>query len=234
MNNKLIDFISKHNINEFRDLLSVCIGKSLVNQSIWSQNIKDKNEIILDTDNGLLTIGEQNYKISFIGNEEKEKNFIWADANLKNPDDTILDVLKILEFGKEKHIAELENPKLILDEELTGNTLAIVSALLLNENGCYYKLKTEKENIYMYIKDYESEELNKSLSIQKFANIIKKCITNYDLNQELFIESLIIMNNLGIEKTENKIISLFPGDLKCEVLFDETKRITKLKFEAKK
>ena len=233
MNEKLNLFIGNYHIKEFKDLLSVCIGKSIINQNILNQYIKDK-EIALDINEGLLFIESDKYKISFIGDEKKDKTFIYADANYDYKDETILDIVKVLELGEKYKIKELEDPKQEIKEEKNGETISMISSILLNENGCYYKLEKDNRIIYFYVKDFNSEEFNKNLSVQKFASVVKKCITNYDLNQELLVESIASIYNLEVSREDNKINLIFFNNIKCEVIFDEHKRIIKLKFETSK
>ena len=233
MNKRLDLFISNYHVKNFKDLLSVCIGKSLINQNAFNQYIKDK-EVSIDINAGLLFIEHNNYKVSFIGDEKKDKTFIYADANYNYKDETVLDIVKVLEFGEKHKIKELEEPKQEVNEEITGETISMISSIILSDLGCYHVIEKDNKKIYVYLKDFTSEELTKKLSVQKFASVIKKCITNYDLNQELLIESIADIYQLELSKKDNQINLSFPNDIKCEIIFDEDKRIIKLKLETTK
>ena len=221
------NLIEKYNVKNFKDLLSVCIGKSQSYQLNFLDLLVDHKRWDVDITTNTLIIDETKYDVEFIGTESAANDsWLWADANKSLSEENVLLVKQIPKIGEYYNISELSEANLPLDEQITGHNLSAIACILLGHNNlCYYRGKSDSNSpaVFMFVKNANPKVFD-TVDPNRFNRIVMECMNYCDLNHRLFIKSFLELNECLVEETTNTITGTWPNGSTFIATFDEQDR----------
>lgn len=220
MRNELIE---KYDIKNFRDLLSVCLGEGITRQKAFIEYLKESANSNFDVDvpAGKLFLGDMTFDVEFIGTaSQRDDTWLWADANRSFMPQHVETIKQLYSIGQTYNIKEFLESKILLDNEITAHNLSSIACVLLSRNLCYYVGASNGITLSMFVKNLPQTLFN-PIDVIKFNSTVLECISVYNLNDKLFIQSFLESNKCTVNIETNKIIGIWDNGNKYIVEFDE-------------
>ena len=198
-------------ISDFDDLLSICIGKSLSNQLLFSKMFVFKSKWSLDFDRGLIYFHDINksFSMEIIGTELLDTStWLWAWADSSIPTNLSKKSKKLRDIGIKYDIDVLKKDGFILNGNMSGKNISLIATILDEENVVYYRGAFPGGYIYMYIGGL-SEKVFEQLSAVESLILFNQVSHKYNINDRLMVQSFFELNDnvLGVKK--DNIIGIY-------------------------
>jgi len=227
------EIIEKYHIQNYKDLLSVCLGQGLARQEAFIEYLGDnKNrDFLMDVQNAKLSIGDLTFDVEFIGtSSQSDGTWLWADANRSFMPEHVSTVKQLYSIGKEYNIKEFLDSKTPLSVDVTAHNMSIIATVILSDNLCYYLAPNGGISLTMFVKNLP-ESIYEPINIAKLNGIVLRCIGAYNINHKLFIQSFLEMNKCVVNIEGNRIIGTWSSGNKYVVEFDENDRFKNANME---
>ena len=206
----------------WNDIFSANLGKIMAIQIACAEYVVKNRDWNVDFDRGIISFGEDEYPLQFLGSEATSSNtWLWAWENINGFDDKIISLAKsIKEKGEKLNLEPLINAEIDISDELNGHTLSIVACGLADKNYCYYRGPHSGGAIFVAFNGVD-EKVFSSVSAKDFVDITIKCIQQFSLNHKLFIENFLEWNKNKYKWQENIIIADFGKDGELKIEFEK-------------
>ncbi|MBE6152718.1 MAG: hypothetical protein E7166_00630 [Firmicutes bacterium] len=221
------EIIEKYHIQNYMDLLSVCLGQGKARQKKFIEYLGDNadKDFSVDVPNAKLTIGSLTFDIEFIGSSsQSDGTWLWADANRSFMKEHTQTVKQLYSIGKKYNIKEFLEAKSQLSTEITAHNMSKIACILLSNNLCYYAGTDSGITLSMFVKNLPSS-IYEPIDTIKFNTIVLECISSYNINHKLFVQSFLEMNKCIVSFEDNKTIGTWENGNKYIVEFDENGRV---------
>ena len=237
MKQETLQLIDKNNVN-FKDLLSICIGKVQANQEKIVDYIGEYNHWYVDGNTGILQLDDKQISFEFIGTIALNMDNFWYSADVeKNIPATSYELIKktkklMSDIGLEK----LAQSKIELNEKegITGENLAMIYIAFSQEKVGYF-CGNMGPNAYMYLfMKYLPSKIYEPVNVSRFMFIVINLIMNkkLNLNHKLLVKAFLLENDCHYIELQDKIIGTFPDDSRIIIEFSGEK-ITHYSIEMK-
>ena len=205
--------------NNFKDIFSICIGKSYLYQSrfidyrgeydSWDTNVKE----------GKLKLGDRVFNVEYIGTTSDTDNY-WYSSELENviPDEYVDLMINTRKYMETLNLNELTQGKIMLNGDINGYNLSMIYIAFAPQNVAYF-CGSGNTNIYMFVKDLPNDIFRKMNSTE-FTTRIMEIISTFNVNHKLMVEALLIENEIEYENYEKSIIAKFNENSIITVDFD--------------
>ena len=235
MKQELVDILLSNKELNFKNLFSICVGKIYSNNIEFEEKIKGYSNWDTDITTGELILGENKFKVDYIGSTT-ESDKMWYSAELEKsiPDEYVgltIEARKRMEdFGFTKYLPI----KVFVDDRITGEMLSIMNIAFLEEKKvCFFVGKAAEIELFMFIKadgnEQLLEEVTKKIPSYKFVPRVLEIIERFDVNAKLMVKSFLINNNCEFFETRNNsIIAVFDDDNEVKFCFNEVDALTKI------
>lgn len=192
----ILELDYRFNRKNWFETFSASLGTVVARQVRFSQNISKGREPELNIEKGLIAFGEKEvFQMQIIGKEDDQKGiWQWAFKDFANINSDYLELAHNVnalgvKFGNEA----LREPCFNLDELYNGHNLAAVACAMQSENYCYYRCSHPTGGLFVAIAglpDFFFSPVN----AERFVNYTLDCIEQVAVNQKVFVESFLSMN----------------------------------------
>ena len=215
-------------MNTWNEIFSANLGKMMAIQTACAKYVVKNRNWNVDFDRGIISFGEDEYPLQFLGSEANSSNtWLWAWENINGFDDKIISLAREIKAKGEKlNLEALTTAEINISDELNGHTLSIVACGLADKNYCYYRGPHSGGAIFVAF-DGVDERVFAPINAKDFANIVVNSIQQFPLNHKLFVESFLEWNKAKYEWKENTLIANFK-DSKLEIDFEEKVELARI------
>ena len=216
--------------NDFRSVLSACIGGALVIKRAASKVIYADWEI--DFSQASVYFSSKRYPIQFIGSVAKSDNsWNWGWNNINEFREDILDLArKTFNVAKLWGLQELSSPVIRCDELCTPANLSIVAIALSQRNYTYLAAEHGNGAAFIAVANLPDEVFD-PVDAQDFARIIKIAIDGANLNHKLLLDGFAAWNGSAIEWVEPHV-AVVHADRDIRFELDERMQIANIEVQS--
>ena len=225
-------------MNAWNEIFSANLGKIMAIQIACAEYVVKNRDWNVDFDRGIISFGEDEYPLQFLGSEANSSNtWLWAWENINEFDDKIISLVREIKAKGEKlNLEALINAEIDITDKLNGHNLSIVACGLADKNYCYYRGPHSGGAIFVAFCGV-AEKVFSPVDVRKFIDITMKCIQQFSLNHKIFIESFLEWNKNKYEWQENNMVANFGNSGKLKIEFEKVEdnfRIKNINFEGGK
>ena len=216
-------------MNTWNEIFSANLGKIMAIQIACAEHVVKNRDWNVDFDRGIISFGEDEYPLQFLGSEANSSNtWLWAWENINEFDDKIISLAREIKAKGEKlNLEALTTAEIDISDELNGHTLSIVACGLADKNYCYY-YGPHSGGAILVAFDGVDEKVFTSVDAKDFADIVVRCIQQFPLNHKLFVESFLEWNKTKYKWKENALIADFGNSQKLEIDFEEKSELARI------
>ena len=217
-------------MNTWNEIFSANLGKIMAIQIACAEHVVKNRDWNVDFDRGIISFGEDEYPLQFLGSEATSSNtWLWAWENINEFDDKIISLAREIKAKGEKlNLEALTTAEIDISDELNGHTLSIVACGLADKNYCYYRGPHSGGAILVAI-DGVDEKVFSSVSAKDFVDITIKCIQQFSLNHKIFVESFLEWNKTKYKLQGDTIIADFEKDGKLMIELEKIENNFRIK-----
>ena len=217
-------------MDKWNDMFSANLGKIMAIQTACAKYVVKNRNWNVDFDRGIISFGEDEYPLQFLGSEANSSNtWLWAWENINGFDDKIISLAREIKAKGEKlNLEALTTAEIDINDELNGHTLSIVACGLADKNYCYYRGPHSGGAILIAI-DGVDEKVFSSVSAKDFVDITIKCIQQFSLNHKIFVESFLEWNKTKYKLQGDTIIADFEKDGKLMIELEKIENSFRIK-----
>ena len=216
-------------MDKWNDVFSANLGKIMAIQTACAKYVVKNRDWNVDFDRGIISFGEEEYPLQFLGSESNSSNtWLWAWENINGFDENIISLAREIKAKGEKlNLEALTTAEIDISDELNGHTLSIVACGLADKNYCYYRGPHSGGAIFVAF-DGADERVFAPINAKDFADIVVNSIQQFPLNHKLFVESFLEWNKTKYKWKENTFIADFENSEKLEVDFEEKSELARI------
>ena len=211
-------------------IFSANLGKIMAIQTACAEHVVKNRDWNVDFDRGIISFGEDEYPLQFLGSEATSSNtWLWAWENINEFDDKIISLAREIKAKGEKlNLEALTTAEIEITDELNGHILSIVACGLADKKYCYYRGPHSGGAIFVAF-DGVDEKVFSSVSAKDFVDITIKCIQQFSLNHKIFVESFLEWNKTKYKLQGDIIIADFEKDGKLMIELEKIENSFRIK-----
>ena len=209
-------------MNTWNEIFSANLGKMMAIQTACAKYVVKNRNWNVDFDRGIISFGEDEYPLQFLGSEANSSNtWLWAWKNINGFDENIISLAREIKAKGEKlNLESLTTAEIEITDELNGHILSIVACGLADKKYCYYRGPHSGGAIFVAF-DGVDERVFAPINAKDFADIVVNSIQQFSLNHKLFVESFLEWNKTKYKWQGNLIIADFKKDGKLKIEFEK-------------
>jgi len=209
-------------MNTWNEIFSANLGKIMAIQTACAKYVVKNRDWNVDFDRGIISFGEDEYPLQFLGSEANSSNtWLWAWENINGFDENIISLAKEIKAKGEKlNLEALTTAEIEITDELNGHILSIVACGLADKKYCYYRGPHSGGAIFVAF-DGVDERVFAPINAKDFADIVVNSIQQFSLNHKLFVESFLEWNKTKYKWQGNLIIADFKKDGELKIEFEK-------------
>ena len=211
-------------------IFSANLGKIMAIQTACAEHVVKNRDWNVDFDRGIISFGEDEYPLQFLGSEANSSNtWLWAWENINGFDENIISLAREIKAKGEKlNLEALTTAEIEITDELNGHILSIVACGLADKKYCYYRGPHSGGAIFVAF-DGVDEKVFSSVSAKDFVDITIKCIQQFSLNHKIFVESFLEWNKTKYKLQGDIIIADFEKDGKLMIELEKIENSFRIK-----
>ena len=217
-------------MNTWNEIFSANLGKMMAIQTACAKYVVKNRNWNVDFDRGIISFGEDEYPLQFLGSESNSSNtWLWAWENINGFDENIISLAREIKAKGEKlNLEALTTAEIEITDELNGHILSIVACGLADKKYCYYRGPYSGGAIFVAF-DGVDEKVFSSVSAKDFVDITIKCIQQFSLNHKIFVESFLEWNKTKYKLQGDIIIADFEKDGKLMIELEKIENSFRIK-----
>ena len=217
-------------MNTWNEIFSANLGKIMAIQIACAEYVVKNRDWNVDFDRGIISFGEDEYPLQFLGSESNSSNtWLWAWENINGFDENIISLAREIKAKGEKlNLEALTTAEIEITDELNGHILSIVACGLADKKYCYYRGPHSGGAIFVAF-DGVDEKVFSSVSAKDFVDITIKCIQQFSLNHKIFVESFLEWNKTKYKLQGDIIIADFEKDGKLMIELEKIENSFRIK-----
>ena len=206
----------------WNEIFSANLGKIMAIQTACAEHVVKNRDWNVDFDRGIISFGEDEYPLQFLGSEANSSNtWLWAWKNINGFDENIISLAREIKAKGEKlNLEALTTAEIEITDELNGHILSIVACGLADKKYCYYRGPHSGGAIFVAF-DGVDERVFAPINAKDFADIVVNSIQQFPLNHKLFVESFLEWNKTKYKWQGNLIIADFKKDGELKIEFEK-------------
>lgn len=204
----------------FKEIFSICIGKTFLYQKRFIDYIGKYNFWNTDIQKGILELDNKVFDVEYIGTTSMSDDY-WYSSELERviPDQGVNMMINIRKMMQSLNIKDLTQGKILLQNDINGYNLSMIYVAFAPENVAYFNGSGDT-SIYMFVKNLPNDIFQKMNSVE-FSNIIMEITSTFNINNKLMVEALLIENEIEYTIEGNDIIAKFNENSILTVKFNE-------------
>lgn len=211
----------------YKNIFSICIGKSYLFQSrfidyigkysYWDTNIKE----------GILKLDERLFNVEYIGTTSTSDNY-WYSSELESliPDEYVNLMIKIRKTMQSLNLEQLTEGKIPLTNDINGYNLSMIYIAFAPENVAYF-CGSGDTSIYMFVKQLP-ENIFKKMNSVEFSSKVMEITSTFNVNHKLMVKALLCENEIDYNDDSNNIVAKFNENSVLTIEFDNNGLLKKV------
>lgn len=214
-----LNLLNSNNI-DFKNIFSICIGKSFLYQSRFIDYLGNYERWNTDVKEGVLTLDNRLFNVEYIGTTSVSDNY-WYSSELESviPDEYVNLMINTRKIMESLNLHQFTEGKMELNNYVTGYNLSMIYIAFAPFNVAYF-CGSGNASIYMFVKNLPDEIFRKMNSIE-FSNCVMEIISAFDVNHKLMIKALLIENQIEYIDNQSNIVVKFNDSSIFTVEFNE-------------
>ena len=196
------------NSTNFKNIFSICIGKSFLFQSRFIDYIGKYNHWDTNVKEGILKLDDRLFNVEYIGTTSTSDNF-WYSSELESviPDEYVNLMINTRKIMQSLDLQELTERKISLNVDINGYNLSMIYIAFAPENVAYF-CGSGNTSIYMFVKQLP-EDIFKKMNSVEFSSRVMEIISTFNVNHKLMVKALLSENEIEYSNDKNNIIAKF-------------------------
>ncbi|MCL1912312.1 MAG: hypothetical protein FWG10_00160 [Eubacteriaceae bacterium] len=208
---------------QYIDVLSAFIGRArLRQQAFYDLTIKGRDWEV-DFNNGVLSFGDSQHDIQFIGTESYVTNtWLWGVDNVNNfKEEIVKDAYLFFSSSMMGNLEELKSNELVLDEYINGHNLASIISAAHYEKVCYFKcpMPSSETSAFVLVRMVPDEVFAPAGS-GSVSKLIVELLSQLPLNHKILVKNILIDNCSRVEGNSTSLTGYFRDNTALTTIFD--------------
>ena len=197
---------------EFKDIFSICIGKSYLYQSRFIDYLGKYNHWDTNVKEGTLKLDDRVFNVEYIGTTSKSDNY-WYSSELENviPDEYVDLMINTRKYMESLGLQTLTQGKINIEGDINGYNLSMIYIAFAPQYVAYF-CGSGDTNIYMFVKNLPNE-IFKKMNSTEFSTRIMEIISTFNVDHRMMVKALLIENDIEYDESQNGIIAKFNEEI---------------------
>lgn len=221
-----LDLLNIEGLN-YKNIFSVCIGKSYLFQSRFIDYIGKYSHWDTNIKEGILKLDERSFNVEYIGTTSISDNY-WYSSELESliPDEYVNLMIKIRKTMQSLNLEQLTEGKIPLTNDINGYNLSMIYIAFAPENVAYF-CGSGDTSIYMFVKQLP-ENIFKKMNSVEFSSKVMEITSTFNVNHKLMVKALLCENEIDYNDDNNNIVAKFNENSILTIEFDNNGLLKKV------
>lgn len=213
-----LDLLNTDGLN-YKNIFSICIGKSYLFQSRFIDYIGKYSHWDTNIKEGILKLDERLFNVEYIGTTSTSDNY-WYSSELESliPDEYANLMIKIRKTMQSLNLEQLTEGKIPLTNDINGYNLSMIYIAFAPENVAYF-CGSGDTSIYMFVKQLP-ENIFKKMNSVEFSSKVMEITSTFNVNHKLMVKALLCENEIDYNDDNNNIVAKFNENSVLTIEFD--------------
>ena len=211
----------------YKNIFSICIGKSYLFQSRFIDYIGKYSHWDTNIKEGILKLDERLFNVEYIGTTSTSDNY-WYSSELESliPDEYVNLMIKIRKTMQSLNLEQLTEGKIPLTNDINGYNLSMIYIAFAPENVAYF-CGSGDTSIYMFVKQLP-ENIFKKMNSVEFSSKVMEITSTFNVNHKLMVKTLLCENEIDYNDDNNNIVAKFNENSVLTIEFDNNGLLKKV------
>lgn len=211
----------------YKNIFSICIGKSYLFQSRFIDYIGKYSHWDTNIKEGILKLDERSFNVEYIGTTSTSDNY-WYSSELESliPDEYVNLMIKIRKTMQSLNLEQLTEGKIPLTNDINGYNLSMIYIAFAPENVAYF-CGSGDTSIYMFVKQLP-ENIFKKMNSVEFSSKVMEITSTFNVNHKLMVKALLCENEIDYNDDNNNIVAKFNENSVLTIEFDNNGLLKKV------
>lgn len=211
----------------YKNIFSICIGKSYLFQSRFIDYIGKYSHWNTNIKEGILKLDERSFNVEYIGTTSTSDNY-WYSSELESliPDEYVNLMIKIRKTMQSLNLEQLTEGKIPLTNDINGYNLSMIYIAFAPENVAYF-CGSGDTSIYMFVKQLP-ENIFKKMNSVEFSSKVMEITSTFNVNHKLMVKALLCENEIDYNDDNNNIVAKFNENSVLTIEFDNNGLLKKV------
>ena len=221
-----LDLLNAEGLN-YKNIFSICIGKSYLFQSRFIDYIGKYSHWDTNIKEGILKLDERSFNVEYIGTTSTSDNY-WYSSELESliPDEYVNLMIKIRKTMQSLNLEQLTEGKIPLTNDINGYNLSMIYIAFAPENVAYF-CGSGDTSIYMFVKQLP-ENIFKKMNSVEFSSKVMEITSTFNVNHKLMVKALLCENEIDYNDDNNNIVAKFSENSVLTIEFDNNGLLKKV------
>lgn len=221
-----LDLLNTEGLN-YKNIFSICIGKSYLFQSRFIDYIGKYSHWDTNIKEGILKLDERLLNVEYIGTTSTSDNY-WYSSELESliPDEYVNLMIKIRKTMQSLNLEQLTEGKIPLTNDINGYNLSMIYIAFAPENVAYF-CGSGDTSIYMFVKQLP-ENIFKKMNSVEFSSKVMEITSTFNVNHKLMVKALLCENEIDYNDDSNNIVAKFNENSVLTIEFDNNGLLKKV------
>ena len=221
-----LELLNTEGLN-YKNIFSVCIGKSYLFQSRFIDYIGKYSHWDTNIKEGILKLDERSFNVEYIGTTSTSNNY-WYSSELESliPDEYANLMIKIKKTMQSLNLEQLTEGKIPLTNDINGYNLSMIYIAFAPENVAYF-CGSGDTSIYMFVKQLP-ENIFKKMNSVEFSSKVMEITSTFNVNHKLMVKALLCENEIDYNDDNNNIVAKFNENSILTIEFDNNGLLKKV------
>ena len=221
-----LDLLNSEGLN-YKNIFSICIGKSYLFQSRFIDYIGKYSHWDTNIKEGILKLDERSFNVEYIGTTSTSDNY-WYSSELESliPDEYVNLMIKIRKTMQSLNLEQLTEGKIPLTNDINGYNLSMIYIAFAPENVAYF-CGSGDTSIYMFVKQLP-ENIFKKMNSVEFSSKVMEITSTFNVNHKLMVKALLCENEIDYNDNNNNIVAKFNENSVLTIEFDNNGLLKKV------
>ena len=221
-----LDLLNAEGLN-YKNIFSICIGKSYLFQSRFIDYIGKYSHWDTNIKEGILKLDERSFNVEYIGTTSTSDNY-WYSSELESliPDEYVNLMIKIRKTMQSLNLEQLTEGKIPLTNDINGYNLSMIYIAFAPENVAYF-CGSGDTSIYMFVKQLP-ENIFKKMNSVEFSSKVMEITSTFNVNHKLMVKALLCENEINYNDDNNNIVAKFNENSVLTIEFDNNGLLKKV------
>lgn len=221
-----LDLLNTEGLN-YKNIFSICIGKSYLFQSRFIDYIGKYSHWDTNIKEGILKLDERSFNVEYIGTTSTSDNY-WYSSELESliPDEYVNLMIKIRKTMQSLNLEQFTEGKIPLTNDINGYNLSMIYIAFAPENVAYF-CGSGDTSIYMFVKQLP-ENIFKKMNSVEFSSKVMEITSTFNVNHRLMVKALLCENEIDYNDDNNNIVAKFNENSVLTIEFDNNGLLKKV------
>ena len=193
---------------DFKNVFSICIGKSYLFQKRFIDSLGNYDRWSTDVKEGLLKLDDKIFNVEYIGTTGNDDPY-WYSADVERviPENYTSLIVNSKKNMEALNFSKLVDKKIFIVDFINAYNLSMIYIAFAPENVAYF-CGSGDPSIYMFVKNLP-DSIFRKIEAYEFTTFVMDVISKFDVNHILLVKSILLDNSIDFVETNNSIIAKF-------------------------